>query len=121
MTPSRTTSQRSEDMISIREYIDTRIAAMECANTLLHDAQEHRIDSLNALHKVMRERESTFVLNAEYISNKDRVLEDIRSLRESSALLEGKASQSSVTNVTILTIISLLLGLGGLIWNILGS
>jgi len=118
------TTAHSAEYVSLRDYIDTRFAAVDKASNLALGTLETRLTSMNEFRGELKDQATTFatktevqllrdaafthVTKAEFIIWKDRIDEDIRSLRESRSLLEGKASQSSVN-------ISLLIGIIGLI------
>ena len=114
----------SAEYVSLRDYIDTRFIVVDKASHLALATLETRLASMNEFRGELKDQATTFatktevqllrdaafthITKTEFMIWKDRVDEDIRSLRESRSLLEGKASQSSVN-------ISLLIGIIGLI------
>jgi hypothetical protein len=116
-----------DDYITLKEYVDTRFdavdirfAANEKDKELAKDSMEYRLDSMNEFRNALRDTSNNQVTKAEYCAWKTSVEEDIRSLRESRSLLEGKATQSSVNNVIILSVVSLLISLVSILLKLAG-
>jgi hypothetical protein len=115
-----------KDGVSLRDYVDSRLAAIEKATTVAYDSMNKRLETMNEFRQSMqdmrgetvtrsefsqmRERLTLYASCAEVDSLRDRVeqmrqvresqikaLEDeIQSLSEFRAELRGKASQQSV-------------------------
>ena len=79
-----------------------------------------RLASMNEFRAQLKDQAATFVPRTEHMILHDRLDEDIRTLRESRALLEGKASQNSVNLATILSVIGILFGLISLAMKLVG-
>ena len=77
----------------------SKLDAMEVATTLSRENLEQRLDAMNEWRQQSKDREREFLSRAEYAAYHDRVVDDVRSLRESRAEISGKASQKSV-NIT---------------------
>ena len=73
---------------------------------------------MNEIRDQLRDQASTFVTKAEYRTAHDRIEEDIRSLRESRSLLEGKANQSAVIFVAAISLLGLILTIYDLVGGI---
>ena len=97
----------SPAMVSLREYVDirleavqgafdARLAAMEGARSFAYAAMEKRLEGMNEIRSALRDQGATFATRNELASIKNKYDEDIRMLRESRSLLEGKAAQGSV-------------------------
>jgi len=109
----------------LREYIDTRLIAMEQASALSRQTLEQRLASLNEIRDALWDRDATFITKVQFTEVLARLegcidaLEaDVRSLRESRSLLEGKASQSSVNIAYVIAMVAILLSVVGLIMSI---
>ena len=102
------------DNITWRDYVDTRLSALERAGELERKNLEHRLDSMNAIRDQLRDQADSFVTNVEHdavCDRLERIDRDIRELRESRAELAGKASQTSVLISYILAIVSLIMAI----------
>ncbi len=94
--------------ITLKQYIDSRVDALEKQAEMRADSLEKRLDGMNEIRGTMKDQASKFVDRAELTTFKEAVEKDLRILRESRAELQGKAEQSSVN-------VSLVLAAGGLI------
>ena len=135
--------------VPLREYIEARIRGLEKASDLAWQNLQIRLEGMNEWRQQSKDQSQTYTTKFEYDSHTKTVLtelsdlrerklnkaeyesaisrlsEDVRILRESKALLEGKASQQSVTTVFILSsigtavgVLSLILGIVGLLRNL---
>ena len=94
--------------ITLKQYIDSRVDALEKQAEMRADSLEKRLDGMNEIRGTMKDQASKFVDRSELSSFKETVDKDLRLLRESRAELQGKAEQASVN-------ISLALAAGSLI------
>ena len=78
--------------VSLREYVESRINAVEKAIILQAAVLEVRLEAANKFREQLREQTANFITKAEHFF----VLADIKDLRESRAQAQGKASQWSV-------------------------
>jgi hypothetical protein len=83
--------------ITLREHFDVRFSHLE--------------KQLNEINVTLKEQAKNFISRVEY----EALLTDIRSLRESRASLEGKATQESVTRVMLISLAGVLIGLVSMI------
>jgi uncharacterized coiled-coil DUF342 family protein len=100
-----------ENIISLRDYIDFKIAELEKAFILARQVLEQRLNTMNEIREQLRTQKSEFVTRLET----DQIFRDIRELRESRAELQGKASQSSVFLAYLMSGISILISIIGFI------
>jgi hypothetical protein len=84
-------------------------------------ALEKRLEIMNKFREAMKDQSVTYIPRNEFVLLHDRVLEDIRILRESKATLEGKASTNSVVGVYIISIIGLLVAALDILLRIYGK
>jgi predicted phage gp36 major capsid-like protein len=108
----------SDDVVSLKEYINTlvchlrkelitridsnkelaeqRFRAIEVSTKEAKGDMSQRLESMNEFRTQLKEQASHFITRIEY----DKMIEDIRELRESRAELSGKASVASVLGVS---------------------
>jgi len=105
--------------VSLKEHIESRLASLEKATELARFQMEKRLEGMNEVRAQLKEQAAQFISRAEYDSKHERLITEIRDLRESRAELQGKASQKSL-NITLgVAIISLVIALVGLVVIIL--
>jgi hypothetical protein len=116
-------SFKNSEAVSLRDYFDDKIEAltrcftvkfdaMESARNLAKEAVEAKLLLMNELRGALNDQSSRMLTRAEYQLQHDRLIEDIRILRESKALLEGKATQASVN-------LAYLIGFTGLLISVI--
>jgi hypothetical protein len=96
----------------LEKRLEVTLAAKDTALTLSSASLEKRLETMNEFRVQIKDERSLFLPRAEYLLQHDRVVGDIRELRESRATLEGKASQTSV-------IITLLVGVTGIVLSVI--
>ena len=99
----------TENTISLREYIDIKVSAIDRATSNAYVSMEKRLEGMNEFRNQLKDQNATFITKAEYSAHMNKLEEDIRMLRESKATLEGKASQTSVNIALGISIIGLIL------------
>lgn len=109
-----------KDGVSLREYFESRIASIEKASELAAKLLEARLESMNEFRSAMKDQAGEFVSRNECEVHKQSVDSDIRSLREYKAALESKASHFYVTITLTIALLSLFLGLAGLLLKLHG-
>ena len=95
------------DIVSLRDYFDTTMEARDKTLEVALRNLDHRLGQMNEFRNALRDQSLTFLTKAEYNTFKENLEADIRSLRESRAMLEGKADQKQVTTAVIISIIGL--------------
>lgn len=93
------------DIVTLKEYLDSRLHAIEKATAIALAATDKRFESVNEFRNTLRDQQAMFATLAE-VKN---LREDIQSLKESRAELAGKASQQSVIVAYILSLLGLVL------------
>ena len=66
---------------------------------------------MNEFRESLKDQTAKYLPRAEYDIQHQRMIEDIKSLRESRASLEGKASQKSMFIILSISIISLIISI----------
>ena len=97
------------DNITLKEYIDLKVGGIEKATFTAYNSMEKRLENINEFRAQLKDQNATFITKAEYSAHMNKIEEDIRMLRESKALLEGKASQTSVNIALGISIVGLIL------------
>ena len=111
--------------ITLKEYFNTKIQeqetqfnikvlALEKATTIAAAQMEKRLEGMNEFREALKNQSTTFFTRPEHDLYAKKNDDDIRTLRESRALLEGKASQLSTNIAMVLAIIGLLVSIIGL-------
>lgn len=114
-----------EDGVSLKEYFEARFDAMDKALKLAQEANESRLEGMNEFRKAMSDQAGHFVtrmeadtaknlMRAEIQSELSDICADVKLLQKSQNIAEGKASQSSVIIVFIISAIGIGISLCGL-------
>ena len=131
---------RSAESVSLREYIDTCLEARDKATDKAYQSMERRLDGMNEFRDALRDQGLTLVTKAEYRTWQEKIesaidntvtckvfepwqVETNKKLDDLIAnknLLAGKASQSGLNTVTLISVISLLLAAISLVLRLLG-
>jgi hypothetical protein len=120
-----------KDSVSLKEYFEAkinnveeettlRIKNLERATDLAKVTMDERLARMNEFRDALKDQNQTFLTRAEYENSYKQVIEDIKSLRESRAALEGKASQNAVNISIALGTIGIVMSGISLIVRILG-
>jgi len=148
MTPSNTTPKKEfnyADGVSLKEYIESRLDAMDKAVNVSRATMESRLESMNEFRNSLKDQATTFVSRQELgltlaklegeikdLKNRDsvsrieydtnhKVLEGkIDILNTYKDTMTGKASQSSVNIAYVISGISIIIGLVGLLHSLFG-
>lgn len=97
----------NQDVVTLRDYVESRLVAIERSIELAKQVQDARLDSMNHFRAENQRMVNTMMARSEYFAGHERVVEDIRQLRKFADEQTGKASQGSV-------VFSYGLGLAGL-------
>lgn len=109
-------SEDKNTRVSLREHIESRLAALEKATDLAAKALEKRLEGMNEFREALNNQASQFMTRREMTVIKDAFVKDIRELREFKAALEGKASQTSVIITLVISILGLLVAIISLLY-----
>lgn len=101
------TDNETRSLVSLRDYVDTRLAALDKAMELATRILDKRLDSMNEIRGSMRDQAATMATRQELQAKLDIVDVELRSLREFRVALEAKASQQSVNVALALSLIGL--------------
>lgn len=104
----------SKPEITLREYLDSKIQAIDKATILALSALEKRLESMNEFRDQLKDQASRFITREELNQAVKPLDTNIEMLREAKANFEGKASQSSVYFSMGIAVLGLIIGLIGL-------
>ena len=80
----------------------------QCKSTdLATSLLDKRLDTMNEFRQALKDQQATFVSRSEFEILHQRIIEDIRILREAKATTEGKASMASVYISYLIALIAL--------------
>jgi len=93
----------------VKESLDAKERFLDKRLDLASGSLEKRLEGMNDLRKQLDHQAANFITRTEYALQVDKYDWEVRGLRESRALLEGKASQRQVNLALILTVASLII------------
>jgi len=102
--------------VSLKEYVDSKLVAIEKSTALVKEALDHRLTETNRVREQLREQAGTFVTRVEH----DRLVDDINELKQYRASLEGKASQFSFYVTFLIALLGLLIAMASMILKLHG-
>ena len=91
----------------VKESLDAKERFLDKRLELASAGLEKRLEGMNEFRKQLDHQVSTFIPRTEYALQVEKYDLEVRGLRESRALLEGKASQRQVNLALILTVTAL--------------
>lgn len=113
-------------MCALEKRLDDRIGALEKATEVAYANQQVRLAGMNEIRDQLRDQASTFITRADLEACVNPLAvevrgfsADIRMLREAKATIDGKASQQAVNLSFIFAAIGALLGVIGLILQLI--
>ena len=104
--------------VATAEALNVRIVAIQESIKLAHSGMEKRLDGMNEFRSQLKDQAATFLSRDEYALMHDKVLEDIRDLRESRAELSGKASQNAVIGSYVLAVLGLIVSVVSMVGHL---
>ena len=97
--------------ISLKEYFEQRFETLEKDMNKASQQMDKRLEGMNEFRSALKDQAGKFLTKDEFMIQHQRVVDDIRVLRESKATLEGKASQTSVFIAYAIALIGLIVGI----------
>jgi hypothetical protein len=94
---------------AVKQNSKLRYFSVEKATILAKNETDARLTSMNEWRGSLKDAQSNFVQKAEYNSEILRLQDDVKTLRESRAEAQGKASQSSVYIAYLIALLSLVI------------
>jgi hypothetical protein len=105
--------------VSFKDYIDTRIDAIDKATSAAYESMQQRLAGMNEFRESLKDQNNKYMSRDEVYAKLQLIENDIRILRESRAELAGKASQKSVTIAFIFSGLGILIALMTLVIELL--
>jgi len=75
-TPSNNQIERSHEFVTLKDYIDTRLSAMDRATEQAYRTMESRLEGMNEFRNTLRDQAGQFVTRTEYKIAHDRLMDD---------------------------------------------
>ena len=110
----REVTEETEMSVSLKEYFESKFAALDKANALAYQTLEKRLEGMNEFREALRDQTKNFITRVEH----DVLCKEVQELKEFRSELKGKASQNSVTIAWILSGLGLAIGIAGLVAGI---
>ena len=101
--------------VSLKEHIETRLKSLEDAQHKAERLLDERLASMNEFREALKDQSTKFFTISSHEAYQKLVETDLRMLRESRAMLEGKASQSTVNIALLLSSVSAITAFVGLL------
>ena len=98
-----------------RDLCDAKHKAIDEATRLAREIMDERLAKMNEFRDTLRDQAGKFATRDELALMMDPLRDDVRSLRETRANVEGKASQTSVIVAWVLALIGILIAIAGLV------
>jgi predicted nuclease with TOPRIM domain len=102
------------DFVSLREYLESRIAAVEKGIEVANRSMQERLQGMNEFRDTLKDQAGRFVTRDELDSKMNNVNEQLKGLQYFKAQLEGKASQTQANIILLISIVSLAVSIVGL-------
>ena len=87
---------------------------IQTSTSLAAGAMEKRLEGMIEFRDQLKDQASRFITRSEY----DLLVDDIQGLRETRAMLAGKASQSSMTLTLFIAFAGLIVAIAGLLFSV---
>ena len=105
-------TDETRTIVSLRDYVDVRLTAIEKAHELSCAATDKRLASMNEFRNALKDQAAQMATRIELEAAEDKIELELRPLRDFKAAIEAKASQQSVN-------LALLISLAGLALTII--
>jgi hypothetical protein len=96
-----------KNVITLKEYIDTKLEAYTQAVKIASQNLEKRLDGMNEFREQLRAQASSFITREYYDAKHETLQKQVDELKQNRDILVGKASQNSVNVAYIISGISL--------------
>jgi len=87
---------KNDMYVSLKEYINVKTYAIEKEITLAKLEMDRRLESMNEIRGTLNDQNNRFITRNEYELAHNKLVDDIRMLREFKATIDGKANMSAV-------------------------
>jgi hypothetical protein len=114
MTP---TSPTNREFVTLKEHLESRIAAVEKSIHVADIAMQERLSGMNEFRNTLRDQASKFITRDESEAKREAIVshmdikleamcEQLRLLEKYQSQMEGKASQSQLNLNLLLTVVA---------------
>ena len=105
----------ADNVNSLRELMLEKFSALKDSMELSRQSMEKRLEGMNEFREALKDQTAKFITRNEHEAMMNNYNKDIRELRESRAMLEGKANQSSLNIVLGVSLVAILISIIDLI------
>ena len=105
----------SRDIVTLRDYFEARITALEKATSLAATTMERRLDGMNEFRATLKDQAGRFITRDELNIQMLAINETLKSLQSYRDQMEGKASAASVYVAMGLSLLGLAIGMASLL------
>ena len=116
--------------ITLREYIDLRFASLEkeletyqCSNDVnlkaAHASMDKRLEGMNEFRATITDQSNKYLTKLEHEAWKEKIEQELQTLRDFKLTIDTKASSRSVTTAYIFTGIAIAISFIGMILTII--
>ena len=95
--------------VSLREYLESRIVAVEKAIDVASEAMLLRLESMNEFRSTLKDQAGHFVTRDELETKLSFISEQLKDLQLTRAKMNGKASQKEALAILVIAMAGLLL------------
>ena len=103
------TSPSRGEFVTLREYLESRIQAVEKGIEVANRSMQERLSGMNEFRETLKDQASRFVTRNELDTKLDDVNKQLKDLQLSKAELSGKASQTQANIILVLSILGLVM------------
>ncbi len=107
-------------LCALRDHIDTRLEEIEKATEIARSSMEHRLNEMNEIRGSLRDTVANQVNRDRCDTRMNVVDAELEELKKYRNTMEGKASQSSLNTVILMTVISLLMSAVSIALKLIG-
>jgi hypothetical protein len=111
----------NDTLVSLREYLEARIAAVEAGIVAAKESADMRLEGMNQFRQQIERERSFYVPRGEYQIARDGLEKAVHEQQLKWSNLEGKASQSSVIGAYVVAgvgwVLAIGFGIAGLIFK----
>jgi hypothetical protein len=107
-------------LCDLEEKADLKIDSLKEATSLAKATLDERLARMNEFRESLKDQNQTFVTKNEFNVLINRIEDDIKSLRESRAELQGKASQNQVNIALLISVAGVVIGVTSMLRSLLG-
>ena len=115
-----TTDRNHRDIVTLRDYLESQIAAIKDTMNATDRAMEVRLEAMNELRDQINRERGSYIPRAEHDAVHKSIDEQVSSLMMSRAEMHGKASMASVYWTGIVSFMSLLLAVISIVVSFVG-